>query len=284
MLWNAQITGGCDAIDKLAPLGLLAGALGLVAAPALAAKFECRRQAAISSSAARPKVNSLDMYASNTISTRNNAMNIFESLMTRGRGQTTRSLELAEAMTESPDHLTYTFKLRQGVSSTTARTWTTDDVVASFDRYRKLGIERGNLDNVEKWEAPDKYTFIIRMKEGAAHLHRGLKLLQRADRDHPGGARDAAPLRLEAIGTRAVPIGRVRRDSHVKFKRYEGYKPNTQFGDRTGFGGYKVACVDTVTYRIVTNRARARGLETGELLAVEDVPTKRRPSSRRTRT
>jgi len=36
-----------------------------------------------------------------------------------------------------------------------------------------------------------------------------------------------------------------------------------------------VACVDTVTYRIVTESgARVAGLETGELLAVEDVPTK----------
>ena len=49
--------------------------------------------------------------------------------------------------------------------------------------------------------------------------------------------------------------------------------PNERYEDRTGFGGYKVACLDTVTFRIVTEPgARVAGLETGELHAVEDVP------------
>src|SRR5262249_60618661 len=64
-------------------------------------------------------------------------------------------------------------------------------------------------------------------------------------------------------------------DTHVKLKRYDGYRQNEKFADRTGFGGYKVACLDTVTYRIVTESgARVAGLETGEFSAVEDVPTK----------
>ena len=40
-------------------------------------------------------------------------------------------------------------------------------------------------------------------------------------------------------------------------KRYEGYKPNTNFEQKTGFGGYKQACFDTVTFRIVTEPRRA---------------------------
>ena len=46
--------------------------------------------------------------------------------------------------------------------------------------------------------------------------------------------------------------------SYVKLKRYDGYKPNTQFEQRTGFGGYKQACFDTVTFRIVTEPRRPR--------------------------
>jgi peptide/nickel transport system substrate-binding protein len=61
----------------------------------------------------------------------------------------------------------------------------------------------------------------------------------------------------------------------VTIKRYDGYTPNTHFEQRTGFGGYKQACFDQVTFRIVTEGgARVAGLETGELQAVEDVPTK----------
>jgi len=51
--------------------------------------------------AAEPKVNSLDMYTSNAISTRNVAMNIYETLMTRDEKQPI--LELAESMVASPD-------------------------------------------------------------------------------------------------------------------------------------------------------------------------------------
>jgi peptide/nickel transport system substrate-binding protein len=61
----------------------------------------------------------------------------------------------------------------------------------------------------------------------------------------------------------------------VKLKRYDGYKPNTNFEQKTGFGGYKQACFDTVTFRIVTEpEARVAGLKTGELQGVEDLPTK----------
>jgi ABC-type dipeptide transport system, periplasmic component len=58
-------------------------------------------------------------------------------------------------------------------------------------------------------------------------------------------------------------------------KRYEGYRPNTNFEQKTGFGGYKQACFDNVTFRIVTEpQARIAGLKTGELQGVEDLPTK----------
>ena len=43
----------------------------------------------------------------------------------------------------------------------------------------------------------------------------------------------------------------------------------------TQLGGYRVACLDSVVFRIVTEPgARVAGLETGELHGVEDVPTK----------
>src|SRR5438552_18615548 len=93
--------------------GLLAGLLALAATPALAAKSECRKKGGDLVFGGEAKVNSLDQYASNTIATRNNAMNIFESLMTRDETNPP-ILELADSMTESGDHLTYTFKLRQG--------------------------------------------------------------------------------------------------------------------------------------------------------------------------
>src|SRR5215470_10589599 len=248
------------------------------AVPALAASgtaaFTCPRTGGNLVFGGEAKVNSLDMYASNTISTRNNAMNMFESLMTRDENFNPIP-ELADSMEESADHLTYTFKLRQGVKFHNGKDLTTDDVMASFDRYAKIGIERGNLSNVDKWEAPDKYTFVIRMKKAQPTFLEDLSSFSVPIVIIPSEQKDAEPLRLEPIGTGPFQLVEYVADSHVKMKRYDGYKPNTNYKQRTGFGGYKVACVDTVTYRIVTEPgARVAGLETGELMAVEDVPTK----------
>jgi peptide/nickel transport system substrate-binding protein len=89
----------------------------------------------------------------------------------------------------------------------------------------------------------------------------------------PAELTNADPLKLEPVGTGPFEFVEFIADSHVKLKRYEDYVPNEQFEERTGFGGYKLACLDTVTFRIVTEPgARVAGLETGELHAVEDVP------------
>ncbi|MCC7048406.1 MAG: ABC transporter substrate-binding protein [Alphaproteobacteria bacterium] len=253
--------------------GLAVGLLGL-AAPALAAPFTCPKKGGDLVFAGEAKVNSLDQYASNTISTRNLAMNIYEALMTRDE-KNEPITDLAETMEESADKLTYTFKLRQGIKFHNGKDMTSADVVASFNRYNKLGIERSNLVNVEKWEAPDKYTFVIRMKKAQPTFIEELSSFSVPIDIFPAEQENAEALRVEPIGTGPFQVAEYVADSHVKLKRYEGYKPNPKFEDRTGFGGYKVACVDTVTYRIVTEPgARVAGLETGELMAVEDVPTK----------
>ena len=135
-------------------LSILAGVMGL-AGPALAAPFTCPKKGGDLVFAGEAKINSLDQYASNTISTRNVAMNIFEALLTRD--ETNKPIpDVAESFTESPDGLVYTFKLRQGVKFHNGKDMTSADVMASFDRYSKVGLERSMLVNVDKWEAPDK--------------------------------------------------------------------------------------------------------------------------------
>ena len=73
-------------------------------------------------------VNSLDQPASSTISTRNIAMNIFETLMTRDENNNPIT-DLAESYTVSPDRLTYTFKIRQGVKFHNGKPMASADVL-----------------------------------------------------------------------------------------------------------------------------------------------------------
>src|SRR5947209_8720800 len=146
-------------------MGFAAIGVALLAAGAVRAEpFKCPKVGGNFVFGQEANVNSLDQMASTTISTRNIAMNIFEALMTRD--ETNKPiLDLAESMTEAPDRMSYTFKLRPGIVFHNGKKMTSADVVASFNRYRKLGLDQQQLEAVAGWEAPDPQTFVIKMKE-----------------------------------------------------------------------------------------------------------------------
>jgi peptide/nickel transport system substrate-binding protein len=223
-------------------------------------------------------INTLDQMSSATISTRNIAMNMYETLMTRDENNNP-ILELAASMTEAPDHLTYTFKLRDGIVFHNGKKMTSADVAASFDRYAKVGNQRSILNNVAGWDTPDPLTFVIRMKVAQPTFIESLSSFSVPIVIIPAESRDLPAQQLtNPIGTGPFQLVESVPGSYVKLKRYDGYKPNTAFDDKTGFGGYKLACLDSVTFRIVTEPgARVAGLKTGELHAVEDLPAKSLP-------
>ena len=257
-------------------ISVLAG-LTLAAGTALAAPFKCPHVGGDFVFGQEANINSLDQMTSSTISTRNIAMNMFEALTTRDENFSP-ILELADSMTESPDHLTYTFKLRQGVHFHNGKEMTSADVVASFDRYAKIGLQRSTLGNVDHWDAPDKDTFAIHMKQVQPTFLEALSSFSVPIVIIPSEDENDPPQQLKSIGTGPYELVQSVPGSFVKLKRFDGYKPNTNFEQRTGFGGYKQACFDTVTFRIVTEgQARVAGLQTGELQGVEDVPSKSLP-------
>ena len=240
---------------------------------AAAAPFACPKKGGTLVFGQEANVNSLDQMASNTISTRNVAMNIFEALLTRSEDNQSIG-ELADSWTESPDKLTYTFKLRTGVHFQNGKEMTSADVAASFDRYSKLGMERSNLANVDHWDAPDATTFVIHMKQAQPTFIESMSSFSVPIVIIPAEFKDDPALRLHTIGTGPWMLDEFVPGGFVRLKRFDGYSPNTHYEQRTGFGGYKQACLDTVTIRIVTEPgARVAGLQTGELQAVEDVPS-----------
>ena len=247
------------------------------ARPARAEPFKCPHVGGDFTFGQEANINSLDQMTSGTISTRNIAMNIFESLMTRDENFSP-ILELADAMTESPDHLTYTFKLRQGVRFHNGKEMTSADVAASFDRYARIGLYRSTLGNVDRWDAPDKDTFVITLKKVQPTFLEILSSFSAPIVIVPAEEKDDPPMQLKSIGTGPWQLVESIPGGYVKLKRYDGYRPNTNFEQKTGFGGYKQACFNTVTFRIVTEpQARVAGLKTGELQGVEDLPTKSLP-------
>ncbi len=260
---------------RRAMLSTVAVLAGLAAATSvLAETFKCPRVGGNFTFGQEANFNSLDPMASRTISTRNIAMNMFESLMTRDENFNP-ILELANSMAETPDHLTYTFKLRQGVRFHNGKEMTSADVAASFDRYAKVGLFRSTLGNVDRWDAPDKDTFVIHLKKVQPTFLEILSAFGSPIVIVPAEDKDDPPLQLKTVGTGPWQLVESVPGGYVKMKRYEGYRPNTNFEQKTGFGGYKQACFDNVTFRIVTEpQARIAGLKTGELQGVEDLPTK----------
>lgn len=258
-------------------LGLLIS-FELTAAPAWSAPFQCAAIGGNFVFGQEANVNTLDQMTSATISTRNIAMNLYESLMTRDENNNP-ILELADSMSESPDHLVYTFKLRSGIQFHNGKAMTSADVVASFDRYSHVGNQRSILNNVARWEAPDATTFVIHMKAAQPTFIEALSSFSVPIVIIPAESRNVPSQQLiHPIGTGPFQLVEAVPGSFVKIKRFDGYKPNTSFEARTGFGGYKQACLDTVTFRIVTEAgARVAGLKTGELHGVEDLPTKSLP-------
>ncbi|NJO22426.1 MAG: ABC transporter substrate-binding protein [Sphingomonadales bacterium] len=253
---------------------LTLSAIALWPGTAAAQGFACPKTGGNMVFAQEAKVNSLDQMTSSTISTRNVAMNMFEALMTRDENMNPIP-ELAQEVNESENGLIYTFKLRQGVTFHNGKPMTTEDVVASFNRYKKVGIDKGILGIVEKWEATDAQTFVITLKAPQPTFLENLSSFSVPIVIIPKENADAPPMQLKPVGTGPWEFVEFVADSHVKLKRFDGYKPDTRYKDIDGFGGYKVACVDTVTFRIVTEAgARVAGLETGEFLGAEDVPAK----------
>ena len=71
---------------------------------------------------------------------------------------------LAESWTESPDGLTYEFKLRRGLKFHNGEPVTTEDVKFSFDRYKGAGATELHA-RVRQVEVVDPLTIRFQLKE-----------------------------------------------------------------------------------------------------------------------
>jgi peptide/nickel transport system substrate-binding protein len=251
---------------------LLSGAAG--ALPAVAAQpFQCGHKGGDFTYGLEADVAGLDMQASSAASTRDVAMNIYETLVTRD-DHMKPLLQLAQSVDTDPDSKVFTFHLRQGVHFHNGKPMTSDDVLASFQRYQRVGTDRSILGPVDHYEAPDATTFRIVLKGPRPTFLESMSSITVPIVIIPKENANALPQQLPAVGTGPYQLDRFVPDSYVKLKRFDGYSPDPRYTDEDGFGGYKQACLDTVTFRMVPEPgARVAGLETGELQGVEDVPT-----------
>jgi peptide/nickel transport system substrate-binding protein len=215
----------------------------------------------------------LDQQTATSSATRDVAMNIYETLVTRDENMNPVG-DLAQTIQTSDDGLTYTFKLRSGVRFHNGKPLTSADVAASFDRYKRVGAARSTLDAIKDWETPDPATFVIHLTGPQPTFLESLSAYNVPIVIMPSEEANKPPGQVDPIGTGPFEFVKFVPDSYVELKRYDGYAPSDALPTLSGFAGHKQACVDTVTFRIMTEPgARMAALETGEADIVENVPT-----------
>lgn len=209
---------------------------------------------------------SLDPMFTTTTQTRMFALHIYETLVTWDYNYKVIP-QLATGWKIDNDAKTYTFELRKGVLFQNGKEMTSEDVLASFERFRKISPRKQIFDKVEAFQAPDASTFQITFKEPQPTFLQDLAIplpqvviMPKEFADVEGGR-----LRNEQIvGTGPYQLEDYVPDQHLKLKRFDNY--TAQKGTPpSGLGGERIAYLDRITFRFVPEKAsRLNGLEAGE--------------------
>ena len=148
-----------------------AGGLGRARRPAACARSACRKASAqaprkggdvvIAISQAPP---SLDAHVTSAQAARNVKLHIYETLYARDENAKPVP-ELAEGVNIGADGKTYVFPIRKGVKFHNGKELDAKDVVASLERYRKVGASPALLSAIEKVEASGPSEVTIKLKE-----------------------------------------------------------------------------------------------------------------------
>src|SRR5207244_8007009 len=105
----------------------------------------------------------LDAQVAPIQATRYIGLHLYETLYARDENAKAVP-DLAEGVSISTDGKTYTFPLRKGVKFHNGKTMTSADVVASIERYRKIGASANLLEPIESVQAKSPYEVIIKLK------------------------------------------------------------------------------------------------------------------------
>ncbi|MBB5784325.1 ABC transporter substrate-binding protein [Nonomuraea jabiensis] len=126
---------------------------------------------------------------------------------------------LAESHEVSPDGLTYTFKLRKGVTFHSGKALTSADVKASIERVIADGSQsarKSSLKAVKSVEAPDDATVVVKLSSRSISLVYNLSYVWIVN----SAAQDLA---TGEDGTGPYKLGAWKRGSTLSLERFPGY-------------------------------------------------------------
>jgi peptide/nickel transport system substrate-binding protein len=130
---------------------------------------------------------------------------------------------LAESWEQTNDARQLTLKLRKGVTFHNGRDFTSDDVIYNFNRVTDVKITAGIISNFippeTTWEAPDKYTVVVKSKNPWPAIYDWLEVVGILDKETTEGP-DA---KSKAIGTGPFTFTEWVQGSHVAYGKNKNY-------------------------------------------------------------
>jgi peptide/nickel transport system substrate-binding protein len=197
---------------------------------------------------------------------------VFEALVEMGEDYSAKPM-LASKVDISPDGRTFTFALRKGVRFSNGKEMTAADVVASYERYRKVSPNALALADVATMETPDPYTFIIRLNKPNSLFVEVLKTPTYAFSIIPAELKDQPARELDNIGTGPYQVAEWRKDSHLLLRRNDGYVADDSAKGPDGYAGKKTAYLDSIRYNSVPEaNTRIAALQSGDADFIGSIP------------
>ena len=214
---------------------------------------------------------SLDAHVTTAQVARNVVLHLYETLYARDENAKPVP-ELAEGVKVSEDGKIYVFPIRRGVKFHNGKELAAGDVVASLERYRKVGATPTLLGAIDTIKATGPHEVTVQLKAVQSTFLDNLSSPRAPIAIYPAEEAAKAANQINFIGTGPFRFVEYKPDSHVKIARYDGYVPNPNASGRDGFAGRKDVHVDSVTFRFMPEAgARNAAFEAGEVHLVETV-------------
>lgn len=207
----------------------------------------------------------LDMQVSGAIATTDIMWHVYETLIGVDNTFAIQPM-LAESYEQSDDGLTVTFHLRQGVKFHNGEEMTSEDVVASMERYKRVSTHGKSLFSDVTFEADGDYTVIMTLPEPRSTAlntlaypsagHPAIMPKEIADNSDDTGV-------AEHIGTGPFMFHEWKQDQHVHLKKFDDYQALS--GEPSLTVGEKKALVDDLIFVFTPDsNTQASGLQSGE--------------------
>lgn len=209
---------------------------------------------------------SLDAHWTTATITRDVTSQMYETLFTLDENFAVTPM-LAEDYVVEDDGRRWTIDLRQGVMFHNGKEMTSEDVVASLERWAERGASGGTLfSTVDSLNAIDDYTIEFELSEPLGILPSYLTEILQFGAIYPKEIVEAAGPNeqiTEFIGTGPFKFEEHLPDRYIRMSRFEDYSAREE--EPNGYGGRRVVYVDELRFMPVPDVAvRAAGLEAGD--------------------